>query len=185
MPSQRIINLWKKEKSWIVRYINSSWDVNMILCGKGDDVSKKDSIWMYKGPTDTKKKIAAFRRSMNRRKQVVKTPKKLYRGTAEDSPSPTMNDYSPDLKACSFVSTTESRSIAKEFAWPRDKGYLHVLDVRPGVHYYDFVNNYGNDKVSREEEVLLYPGSQFEITRKRGKVLYWKVTNGKKSTSNH
>ena len=152
----------------------------MILCGKGDDVSKKDSIWMYKGPADTKKKIASFKRSMNRRKQIVKTPMKLYRGTTQDYPSPTMNDFSHNMKACSFVSTTKSRSIAKEFAFPRETGYLHVLDVRPGVHYYDFMNNYGNDKVSREREILLYPGSMFELKRMRGKVLYWKVTNRKK-----
>lgn len=164
------------------KYIQSSWEANMIMSGLESYVDKRYSTW-------TKKQIASLRHYIN--KHSVRTPKPivLYRGAQA---TPILEAIADDIAIQRFVrkepltnlspmSTSTSRVIAKEFI--RRGGYIHVLHVEQGVQLID-LNDVSCDKAdlriikakTREKEVIIAPYHQLTPLKKYGNVLHWRIT---------
>lgn len=165
-----------KDKLLLEKYVQGSWDLNMILCGKRDGVDLQYSAWARNQEDD----IQAFHEMMKRISTPVKeTCITLYRGTA--NPSPTIEPLAYEMRNCQYLSTTWSRKIAKEFNF-KSKGMLHVLHVQKGVRIFDTTNKtiYDTDLLSmanpREKEVILLPGCHLKMISLIGQVITWKVT---------
>ena len=166
-------------ESLIKDYVETSWELNMILCGKKENIDTKYSVW-----TDEKVKI--FINVVGKAGEVLYAPLTLYRGSGETI-SPTMQEFNPELTNCQFLSTTSDKNIALEFVSRGKKervGYLHILKCEPGVKIIDISNM---SQSSREKETLIYPGCRltlisfeaidvFSKLRKDGlKVKTWKL----------
>jgi hypothetical protein len=162
MPPKWLTDYWKSEPNWVKRFVQGSFELNMVLCG---EKPTKDTIWK-------KQAIDDFLAHMSTIKQQFKKKCKLYRGSSVLSP--TMNPACLEMENCQFMSTSKSLAIANEFAGK--KGFVHILTCEKGVEFYDFEELYGSDKVSREKEVLLYPGCHLKLDEKKGNKLYWTVT---------
>ena len=177
-PPSHSIEYWKKNTSWIRRFIHSSWSLNMIMCGKSKDVDIASSIWAYKGPKQLAKNISNFKRFMVKHKTTLSKPQVIYRGTTYESP--TMDPLSLDMTLCSFISCSKSKKIAHEFTGSRDghlhkDGYLHVLACQVGVRITDFEPHYEGDPVKLEKEVLLHPKSILKLMKRVDNIIHWKV----------
>ena len=155
--------------SWLKRYMHSSFELNMRLAGLSAKLDKSSKIWT---PTRIKACMAWMRsHSKTLDKDVV-----LYRGTSKAS---VMIEADPDSLATPkknrcILSVTSSKAIAKEFAWPRGKGFVHSLKLAKGCRVVD--TEYDGAKVSREKEALLLPGHQLELVFQKGHSLTWKVS---------
>ena len=154
-----------KHSSWAKRYIQTSAELNRILCG----VPHKDSSW-------TSQDVSEFNSYMKKHSKALSKSITLYRGTSV--PSPIMSPLEDMLVNCQYMSTTKSRDIAEEFNW-RKKGYIHILHCQRGVRVYDFENDYGDDPVKREQEVLILPGHVLTIINKDAHTITWKVSKHK------
>ena len=163
-PPAWLVEFWKREPSWIRRYMQGSFELNAIMCGVSG-IKKSDTIWK---PAAVREFIAY----MDTVAERVKEPTIIYRGTTVESP--TMHSFANILPTCQFMSCTKSRAIAKEFAGKRD-GYLHILHLRKGVRIKDFSEFYNSDLVRREKEVLLYPGQKLVLIKRVGNTLTWEV----------
>ena len=161
-PPKWLIDYWKTEPNWVKRFVRGSFELNMILCG---EKPYKDTIWK-------KTAIHEFLAYMSTIKQQFKKKTKLYRGSHVISP--TMHPVCLEMENCQFMSTSKSLSIANEFAGK--KGFVHIFTCDKGVDFYDIKELYGDDKVKREKEVLLYPGCHLKLEKKSGNKLYWAVS---------
>ena len=166
-PPKHLVEYWKNNKSWPKRYIQTSATLNWLLCGIPHN--KSDSIW-------TSVAVKQFHTFMNTHSVVITKPITLYRGTSV--PSPTMSPLADRMITCQYMSTTKSKIIAEEFKWKKE-GYLHVLKCEPGVRLYDFENDYDDDLVKREKEVLVLPGHVLTIDNIDGHIITWKVSKHK------
>jgi hypothetical protein len=153
---------WKTEKNWVKRFVRGSFELNGKLCG----------IYVTPDTEWTAPRIRAFLRYMESIKQPLQKETTLYRGSWVISP--TMHPACLEMDNCQFMSTSKSRAIATEFAGK--KGYLHILECSKGVITYDLEEIYGEDRVKREKEVLLYPGCHLTFMSKRGNILRWRVS---------
>ena len=160
-----LIDLWKQETNWVRRYLHGSYELNMIMCG---NTVEKGTIW-------TKKAITDFERHMKKVKQTSSKDIILYRGTTVISP--TMANACIEMTTCQYMSTSKSLAIAKEFA--TKKGFIHKLICKKGLEIYDLEEIYGDDRVKREKEVLVYPGCNMKLIEKKGNILTWEVTSKK------
>lgn len=89
-----------------------------------------------------------------------------------------MSPLASQITSCQFISTSQSRAIAKEFSWPRGSGYLHILKCEPGVRFYDVALDPSPDNPAvREKELLLYPGTRLTLISRRGATFTWAVKN--------
>ena len=148
-PPKWLEDFWKRETNWIKRYMQGSWELNMILSGKDSRVDKKSTMWKPKAIRD-------FLEFMDKHKKLLKRKTTIYRGTTVLSPS--MDSACFEMKTSHFLSCSKSLDIAREFAGK--DGFVHVFVCDPGVSVFDFKSIYGNDPVKREKEVLLYPNMQ-------------------------
>lgn len=164
-PPKKITDYWKTESNWVKRYVRSSYELNLNLCGF---TQYKDTLW-------TKSAIKEFLLYMPTIKQKFKKEQKLYRGSYVISP--TMHPACLEMDNCQFMSTSKSLNIATEFAGK--KGFVHIFACKKGVDFYDLKELYGDDPVKREKEVLLYPGCHLTLDKKIGNKLYWSVSKKK------
>ena len=166
-PPKHLVEYWKKNPSWPKRYLQTSAELNWLLCGIPHN--KEDSLW-------TPTAVNQFNTFMEKESVVITKPITLYRGTSV--PSPTMSPLANIMVSCQYMSTTKSRAIADEFNWKK-KGYIHILELQPGVRVYDFINDYGDAPVKREQEVLILPGHILTISDINGHTMTWKVSKRK------
>jgi hypothetical protein len=163
---------WEEEPSWIKRYMRGS-EINDLLAqkaGLGGAIDVKQTMWKPKA-------IKEFIKFMNENKQVLDKQTTFYRGTTMISPL--FNPACFEMTNHTFVSTSKSIDIAKEFMGRNKKnGFLHVLVCEKGVPLYDMKDDYGENLVSREKEVLIYPGVKFTLIKKEGNKMHWSVTKG-------
>lgn len=164
-PPEWLKEYWKQEKNWLKRYMNGSWELNMILSGHKSEVDLTTTLWKPKAIRD-------FLEYMDKNKQLLKKEIKLYRGT--EFISPTMDPACYQIKSKQFLSTTKSLNIAKEFAGKN--GYVHTLICSKGVPTYDYKDIYEDDNIKREKEVLIYPGVVLTLIKKLNNNLVWNVT---------
>jgi hypothetical protein len=162
MPPVWLKKFWEENPNWIKRYQQTSLELNLMLCKL--PVSN-ESIW-------TEKDVTLFKRYMSKKGQVLTSPITLYRGTIHESPI--MKPLSNELISCQFLSTSKSRKIAEEFKW-KSTGYLHILKCEKGVKIYDMKDDYGDDPVKREKEVLLFPGQSLLLEKYKDHVFTWRV----------
>jgi hypothetical protein len=162
-PPAWLKTFWMKNPNWIKRYQQTSTELNMILCDI--PVNKKESIW-------TEKDIISFKRYMTKKGKTISSPLILYRGTIHVSPI--MKPLSNELISCQFLSTSKSRKIAEEFQW-KSSGYLHILKCEKGVKMYDMKDDYGNDNLKREKEVILLPEQTLILEKYKDHVFTWRV----------
>lgn len=163
-PPKHVVEYWESEPNWIRRFMRGS-EINAFLC----DVDVYNQAYTLWTPS-------ARRKFVQYMEEVAQTlPKKtvLYRGTSTFSP--TYQPLCETMVNCQFLSTSKSKSIAREFI--RRKGYLHVLEVHRGVQVYDLQSIYNENDPSREKEVLIYPGARLELLDISGKTLRWKVVS--------
>lgn len=161
-PPKWLTEYWKNEPNWVKRFIQGSFELNMILCG---NKPHKDTIWK-------KSAVKDFLDYMPTIKQQFSKETKLYRGSTVNSP--TMHEACFEMINCQFMSTSKSLSIANEFAGK--KGFVHIFTCEKGVDFYDLEDIYTDDKIKREKEVLLYPGCHLSLTKKNGNKFYWSVS---------
>lgn len=160
-PPQWLIEYWKNNKSWIKRYQRESWSINAELCGIPYD--KDSTLW-------TKTNIRKFNKFMNENSIKLKKELILYRGT--ENVSPLMTELCYQMKNCQYLSTTKSRSIAKEFMGK--KGYLHILYCKKGTKIYDMKDDY-DSPVKREKEVLILPNHQLTLLEFKNNIVKWEI----------
>jgi hypothetical protein len=161
-PSKHEMEYWKKNKSWIKRYVYSSSTINLAMCGK-IVTFPNESMWTYQN--NTKKNIQGLRRALHKHKTVLKTKMILYRGTSDSAI--TMDPFDIKLKACSFMSCSKSKSIAQKFVFGK-KGILHIITCHPNVHVTDIEPwNEG------EKEVLIHPNTIFKLKKCHHNIIYW------------
>lgn len=162
--------IWKGS-SWLKRYSYSSKELNMRLAGLGKQLHKSMNMW-------TKPRIRACMAYMRRASHVLATPQVLYRGTSHPGIEIHADEDSlvPDIaKNTCIVSLTTSRAIAKEFAWPKGKGFLHKVCLAKGCRVVDMVTE-SDHAARREKEVLLLPGHSLKLVSQRGHSLVWQCT---------
>jgi len=166
-PPKHLIEYWKNNPSWPKRYIQTSAELNWTLCGIS--YTKEDSLW-------TPEAISEFNTFMKKHSKPLPKMTILYRGTSV--PSPTMSPLEDVIVNCQYMSTTKSKAIAEEFNWKK-KGYVHILHCQRGVRVYDFENDYGDDPVKREQEVLILPGHVLTMVGMKDHTIVWKVSKHK------
>lgn len=167
MPNQ-LQQIWKGG-SWLKRYMHSSFELNMRLAGLSVLLDKSMKMW-------TPSRIRACMAWMRSHSRVVDKDVVCYRGTSKASvmiEADPDNLTSPKRNKC-ILSLTGSRGIAKEFAWPKGKGYVHTLRLTKGCRVVDMEYE-KTQKVCREKELLLLPGHQLHLVSQRGKSLIWDV----------
>ncbi len=167
MPTQLDEN-WDSS-TWIQRYGYMSKQVNLYL---------DTGIYVKEGIHWTIPEIPQFKRWMFKHATTVTRSFTVYRGTPKGTELP----YFTANPTKSFISTSKSLDIAKEFAWPRQTGFIHVLTIKPGVQivktsdFSDTVRDKALQKaLDREQEIILLPGSKFQLDKKYGKKMYWTV----------
>lgn len=143
-------------------FLDSSHELNQFICGFNSETIKWDKnrvhVW-------DKKKIKQFSKEMNKVGTFMDEEMILYRGTKSHA-TPIMKEFAPELENCHYLSTSRSESIANTFIRPTSTrvGYLHVLRCQPGVRFLDMEPYYkisSQPGLSKEEEVILYPGCKF------------------------
>jgi hypothetical protein len=127
-------------ESFIVcKYIETSWEANMIMSGLENKVDKRYSTW-------SKSHVSSLKRAIKKMQKTIDKPLILYRGAQV---SPILEEVSDDEAISRFlnkdpivnpspISTSTSRAIAKEFI--HRGGYIHVLHLDIGVQVLDFKN---------------------------------------------
>jgi len=162
-PPQWLIEYWKNNTSWIKRYQRESWSVNAQLCNI--DYDKNSTLWNVKNIKLLEQYIK--KNSTKLTKELI-----LYRGT--ENISPLMSNFDYKMNNCQYISTSKSRAIAKEFT--RKNGFLHILYCQKGILIYDMKNDYENDGVKREKEVLILPNHQLILLEFKKNIVKWKIS---------
>lgn len=160
--------IWKGS-SWLKRYMHSSFELNMRLAGLAARLDKSAKTWT---PTRIKSCMAWMRSHSTK----LDHDAVYYRGTSKASVMIEADPESlvtPKRNRC-ILSLTSSKAIAKEFAWPKGKGYMHTLKLAKGcrvvgMQYEDVA------KVAREKEMLLLPGHQLDLVSRNGRSMTWEV----------
>jgi hypothetical protein len=163
------------------KYIESSWEPNMIMSGLGAEIDEKYATW-------TPQQVKALRRYIEMHEKSFQEKRTLFRGTRSASPilEPLQDvarqlerfaDRTPLVNA-SPMSTSTSRAIAKEFAGT--SGFIHVLHVAKGVTFVDFEDVSCSQAhvmkgKAREKEVLIVPGHTLVPLRRYKNALHWLV----------
>ena len=155
--------------SWLQRYMHSSFELNMRLCGLGATIHQSHNIW-------TPARIKACMQWMRKHAHVTKSQVAFYRGTSHAS---VMMEKDPDSLASPkrnkcIMSLTSKRTIAKEFAWPREMGIVHRLCLAPGCKVLDM--QYNGLGVKREKETLLLPGHTSVLLSRTTRGCSWQVS---------
>lgn len=162
------------------KYIDASWEANMIMSGLEEDIDKRYNTW-------TPQDILALKRIIRNHRYQNKKKKMLYRGTTTVSPLLENRtnqevlerfDRREPIQNLSLLSTSRDRNIAKEFA--TKTGFIHVFHILPGVHLIDLSTIQCKDTriqqaLEREKEILIAPRQLLVPLKKYGNNLHWTV----------
>ncbi len=162
------------------KYIEASWEANMIMSGLEEGIDAKYNTWT---PKDT----LALKRAIRNHKYQNKKKKVLYRGTTTLSPlleNKTNEEVlerfhrKEPIQNLSLLSTSRDRNISKEFA--TKTGFVHVFHILPGVHLVDLSTIQCKDTrtqqaLEREKEILIAPRQLLVPFKKYGNNLHWHV----------
>lgn len=165
--------------SIICKYIESSWEANMIMSGLESKIDKRYSDW-------TRSHVSSLKRAIKGMEKPVQKPMILYRGAQA---SPILEEITDEHAIQRFqtkipiinqspISTSTSRTIAKEFIYR--KGYLHVLHLDAGVKVLDFKRvscaDEGVMKTKiREKEIIISPNHEFIPIKRYKDIFHWRV----------
>jgi hypothetical protein len=166
--------------SVIKNFVENSFNLNMILCGFENDVNDTKTFWS-KNKKKNKELVEKFLSETKKIAEKVKESFTVYRGT--DLPSPTMQPFTDQMSNCQYMSTSKSKSLAKEFS--RKKGFLHHLRLEKGVKYLDIQKILKSDEnldkkilavIKREKEIVLLPGCNLKLISFNKNIVKWLVS---------
>lgn len=162
----------------LCKYIESSWEANMIMSGLGENIDRRYATW-------TMSEVSKLKRAIGNMQSPIGKPIVLYRGAPA---SPILENVDDDRAKARFmrkdpisnpspISTSTKRSIAKEFG---RSGYLHVFHLDIGVQVLDFNDiQCKSARVmkgkTREKEIIIAPGHTFIPTRRYKDTFHWRV----------
>ena len=158
---------WAKA-SWLQRYMYGSFELNMRLIGLASKLDRSQVMW-------TPGKVKQCMQWMKTHARITEGRSVLYR---ETSHACVMMERDPDSlttpkrNRC-ILSMTSQKNIAREFAWPKGRGFMHRLVLKPGCRVVDM--QYAGRKGSREKEVLLLPGHTLVLLKHAARSNEWEV----------
>ena len=158
---------WAKA-SWLERYMYGSFELNMRLSGLASKLDKSEKMW-------TPGRIKQCMQWMRAHARSTEDRWVLYRGTSHASVMMARDPNSlitPQSNRC-ILSMTSQKSIAREFAWPKGRGFVHRLVLMPGCRVVDM--HYSGTNASREKEVLLLPGHTLVLLKHAARSSEWEI----------